>query len=418
MTDEPRDQTRALRAHAATFAAQYLTDHSVGSPLGLWLLLALTAPAAGAHERPAVEEALGMGAGPAAELARALIDDPHPAIASALALWTQARLVDQDAAAQWATSLPARAATGQMPTQEQADQWVADVTSGALTEFPCAIDEDSAIVLTSALATDVTWQAPLQVVDIDDLGGPFAAVRGARALRSADSDTVLLVRTDAAGLVAAHIACSSTGLLVISVIADPSHAPAQVHRAAVQVLELVHSGNSHHAQHVSLFDVPTGAGHAFTITDGIGTTHGGEARLERATAILPAWEARTLTDLGDAPGVPAAAGALAALLGADVEGAGVDVQQVAVATFDEKGFAAAAVTAMMIRATSSMASPRSVPVRAAVVQFGRPYAVIAAATRVPRLLGDQLTAPDLRGAPWDGMPVFSAWVTRPAAPRR
>ena len=66
--------------------------------------------------------------------------------------------------------------------------------------------------------------------------------------------------------------------------------------------------------------------------------------------------------------------------------------QAATAAYDESGFTAAAVTALAM----VMGAPEFVErtIRRVELTFDRPHAVIAIA----------------RGGPWEGVPVFNAWV--------
>ena len=74
--------------------------------------------------------------------------------------------------------------------------------------------------------------------------------------------------------------------------------------------------------------------------------------------------------------------------------------QSAVARYDRRGFEAAAVTVLGVAASGRIAEPPG-PYRIATLRFGHPYAVVATA------LG---STPD---DPWDGLPIFAAWITDP-----
>src|SRR5437773_6734746 len=96
----------ALADVVAGYAARFHTAvgdrHHVASPLGAWLLLALVGAADVRDE--AMAEPLGMPAADAARWALRLLDDPHPAVASATAAWTREA---PPPAAQWLAGLPA-----------------------------------------------------------------------------------------------------------------------------------------------------------------------------------------------------------------------------------------------------------------------------------------------------------------------
>src|SRR6185312_392000 len=109
--------------------------HSVGSPLGAWLLLALVAPKARGIERDQIEAALGADAKEARRLAGALLNTPHPAVASGLALWHRDEHL-LPAFAEWMRTLPSAMETGRVPTRAEADEWAHRTTGGLIAEFP------------------------------------------------------------------------------------------------------------------------------------------------------------------------------------------------------------------------------------------------------------------------------------------
>jgi hypothetical protein len=74
-----------------------------------------------------------------------------------------------------------------------------------------------------------------------------------------------------------------------------------------------------------------------------------------------------------------------------------DARQSAYARYSREGFEAAAVTALGVRLAA--ARPGDGVRRTATLRFGHPYAVVAAVE------SDE--------SPWDGLPVFSAWVAEP-----
>src|SRR5687767_6116332 len=100
-------ETRALVArYASAFNEALAGDaHTVTSPLGAWLLLALVAPAARGVERAELERLLGTGADDARDRAAALLENPHPAVAAALAAWYRREFLRPEFDA-WLATLP------------------------------------------------------------------------------------------------------------------------------------------------------------------------------------------------------------------------------------------------------------------------------------------------------------------------
>ena len=84
-------------------------------------------------------------------------------VEAALAVWV--RIDDATAeVADWLRGLPDDVESGFMPTQTEADAWAKRETLGLIATFPLDIDPLTRIVLASALATRVSWEAPFGVV--------------------------------------------------------------------------------------------------------------------------------------------------------------------------------------------------------------------------------------------------------------
>ncbi|MEI7058877.1 hypothetical protein WBG06_23845 [Nocardioides sp. CCNWLW239] len=345
---------QAVRTYAATTrSALGSAEAPVISYAGLWLLLASLAPAAEAE----TDEVLGLNRADARAAALVLLEAPHPTIAAAVAGWLRP-------GTELTKGLPIM--LDPLPEQDGLDAWAEEHTRGLITEFPLEIDAQTLIVLASALVVTPRWSEPLDV-DGDGLlllEGGFQAV----------------VETEAAGPVAVACPPSEDGISVYSVIAADGVATEDVWRAAEDVIARIDAGEVHdHA-----LDAP-GNGHAWTIEEV--TAYG--ASSDRWRSHLPEWSAEDRHDLSDAPGVAEIARGVMAAIDEETEATCV---QKAVASYDREGFKAAAVTGMMIRATGV---PRQTTVRQVDLKFDRPHAVVAVA----------------RGGAWEGIPLFSSWVT-------
>ena len=382
--------------YTARFSAHYLDDHSVGSGLGVWLLLALLAPATEGEDRRRLETELGTDADDAASRAARLLADPHPAVQAAVAVWDRSEILGP-LFATWSSSLPEQVERGAVPTQAEADAWADRVSLGMLPTFP-SIDPSVAVLLASALATDVTWVEPFYEEDARSLEGAFGSSI-TLGLRARKTHTQLLADTDAAGIVAVHAARAEHDLRVISVIGPPDASPGQMHLAALQVARLL-AANDSEARPVDLWDLELGDGHAWTLTeeDSDGKRYRGDTQEVRS--MLAAWSVRSVHDLAMAPGVADAIAALARFLADPSDLIGVSARQSAVAEFTRDGFRAAAITDLMLLGAGHPAPPQD-RFRRAEVRFNRPYAVLAIA------LG-----PRDRVSSWAEVPVFSAWVGR------
>lgn len=388
----------AERLHGAAGDA-----HHVASPLGAWLLLALTAPAATGDARAGLEDALGTDAATASATAHALLAAPHPLVAAATALWERQPFTGLD---RWRAGLPERTERGPLPDQAALDSWARERTGGLIERFPVAVEADTLLILASALATRVSWADPFQVAPADQLGADSAwAGRLERVLRTPwHGHSCWIAGTERAGDVAVHAAPArpvpdaggEAGLLVCSVAAAPEVPAADVLAAAQELAVAAATGpQGERPGHRSLFDLPLGDGPAWTLREEPTRTFAADGRVERAAAVLPCWSAESRHDLTSAGfGFDAAARALGTLLGnPDLP---YEAVQSAVARYGRYGFEAAAVTAFGVAA----GLPPEGVARHAELRFGHPYAVVAVATHSG-------------GGPWHGLPVYSAWVAQP-----
>ncbi len=380
--------TGPLAQYAKRFHAHIGAEHHVASPLGAWLVLALCAAAESDAPKDDVAAALGMPAEEAVRAAAALLDTPHPLVASAAAIWQRLAEAKVDFA-----GLPAAVETGELPDQAHLDAWAREHTFGLIEKFPVQVRPETVLILASALATRVSWDEPFDLVPADRLkDGPWTA-RLTQVLHTprAKGHDQHIVSTPRAGDVAVHTAMARDGLRVTSVIAAADVPAEHVIAAAYDIVSTGGAGRR------SLFDLPLGETPLWTIVEEPVETTAHDGREEWCTAILPAWSARSDHDL-DHPelGFPSAAYLLARALKL-TEFAYV-AKQAAMARYSRVGFEAAAVTAMMMMASAAPMLRDGVR-RTAELRFAHPYAVVATATQP--------------GGPWHNVPVFSAWVATP-----
>ncbi|MDG4758407.1 hypothetical protein [Micromonospora sp. WMMD710] len=396
-----------LAAYAARLHATIGDRHHIASPFGAWLLLALAGTAATDQaDRPtadALADALGTDLADAADIARALLDAPHPLVASATALWHRPGQGDGGRAG-WRAALPERTEVGALPDQAGLDAWAREHTLGLIETFPLTVGPDVVVALASALATRISWAAPFEVAEARALGAGSAwAGQLRRTLRSSGhGHRCAIAATPEAGDVIVHAASAraedGAGLVVVSVAAAPQVPPADVLAAAYRISAGAADG-APPAGRRSLFDLPLGDGPLWTVREERVRTRARDGREERHTAVLPCWSARSEHDLtAPALGFPAASATLAAALALPVQD--FEARQVAMARFGRYGFEAAAVTGMF--GVTSL--PPEGVARIAELRFGHPYAVVAVATD---------TRPDRSTGPWHGVPVFSGWVAEP-----
>ncbi|MGN9811297.1 hypothetical protein ACTMSW_18285 [Micromonospora sp. BQ11] len=398
-----------LRPPLARYAERLHTAlgdrHHVASPLGAWLLLALSGPAATGGVRAEMESVLGTDVDSAAATARALLDDPHPLVGAASGVWHRPGS-DTHRLDDWSAGLPGTTATGPLPGRPALDEWAREHSLGLIEEFPIAVGPTTLLLLASALAARISWVDPFMVAEAEALGADSRwAGRLRRVLRTPwHGHRSWIATTPRAGEVVVHTAPArpadgGAGLLVVSVAAMPDVPPVDVLAAAYDIASRTADGRGGHRQG-SLYDLPLGETPLWTLREDTTRTFAPDGRDETVMSVLPAWSAENHHDLS-APtlGFPAAARAFGALLGEP--GLGVEVAQSAAARYGRYGFEAAAVTAFgMVTGL-----PPEGVVRVAELRFAHPYAVVAVAT-------DDGSGGATAG-PWHGVPVFSAWVAEP-----
>jgi hypothetical protein len=381
---------------------------SVSSALGIWLLLAACASAP-VGDKAALEHVLGCSAGEAGDLLHAFVETPPPALAAALALWV--RDADRtESFSEWCGRLPPAFETGPMPSKSRADAWTAERSLGLIGSFPVDISELTSAVLASVLATKVSWLEPFTVAEADrciDPASPWYGQVGRMLVEYGPrAGGTMIVGTDAAGAVAVHTARAREQVMVLSVSAEPSTPRQAVLEAAHEVAALV-GDRSSSAARMSLFDLPIGTGHSWTIEERKVSTETPGERVELIQSIaLPAWRIDGGLDL-----------TRSALFGADpalevlreVVGPAVDDEmkalQVAMAAYTREGFEAAAVTVFGVTATSAAPGPPPAHtglMRTADLRFDHPHAALAVASS--GLDGETGYA---------GLPLFTAWVAEP-----
>ncbi len=374
------DLASLIARYARTLGEVIGDGHHVSSPLGAWLLLALCSPAASGPDAAKLADVLGADSAEAAATAADLLGDPPALVAAAAAVWSAPGAGNRD----WLAGLPPPVTQGEVPDQDTVDRWAREHSFGLIERFPLQVDDLVYLLLATALATKVSWEHPFDLAPGSALGGLW---RLDRVLSSPDhpSHSAFIAITPRAGDVAVHVGRGQGGLVVLSVIAQPGVPRADVCDAAHQLAIAV--GRNAEVRRRSLFDLPLGDGPLWSIREEQST--GGPT--ERLRAVLPAWSASDVLDLRDERLGFAAAGP--AVGGGDRW----DARQAVTANYSRTGFEAAAVTAMAVRMAMM---PRKRMARIAELRFGHPYAVVAAAQTQD-------------GGPWDGLPLFSAWITNP-----
>ena len=129
----------------------------VASGAGLWPLLALLASAADEPARADLAVALGSDVAfmhDALDLIRVLREGGSTT--AALGVWARTGTPLRE---EWASGLP-DGVVGTLTDQDALDRWAADETLGLIEHFPVRINDSTALVIASALATKIRWRTP------------------------------------------------------------------------------------------------------------------------------------------------------------------------------------------------------------------------------------------------------------------
>ena len=354
----------------ATLARDSLVETATApavSYAGLWLLLAHLAPVASDNHRGAIAEAIGISCDEAAALAEELLTAPHATIATALGAWSRIALKTKLAVALEA-----------MPDQAGLDRWASDHTRGLINEFPIAVSPETMLIVATALVLQPRWAKELWT----DNDGMLVLNDGLQTI----------VDTQAAGRVAVAKPFSEDGVDVISVIAAPECFTAGRMARRGRDCRQAESGG------VVERRPPRRGAHRWALVESSRSDRefhrmgpARRLRYRRGAAICRGGAGTLVSALSGAPGV---AEIVAALSEAAPALAGpFESIQAATAAYDESGFTAAAITALAVLTGAPHFVERTI--RRVELMFDRPHAVIAIA----------------RGGPWEGVPVFNAWVT-------
>lgn len=377
-----RELAVALGEYAARFHAAVGSRHHVASPIAAWLLLALASPVTSGEARRQLEKLLGMDVGAAQTTAGDLLASRPPELHLGLAAWTRPG-VELDGLQSWMRSLPDSVDRGALPPTHELDAWASRHTAGLIKSLPIAGGHP--VELAVALGVRLQWLEPFKVVAASALGSDSVWTNEVRRVLSSQGVSWQwghIVDGGAAGDLGVHIVQAGWNLRAISVIA-PQSVPIGT------VMKLAHLVDSLPKR--SLFALPP-RGPLWTITEEPVMTTSPDLQEEVVDAVLPAWSAGGFFDL---LALDVGFGAVAASL------SDVHAVQTAVAEYSRTGFKAAALGHLV--ALGLKPQPRPGRRRTAVIRFSHPYAVVLVAA--PSM--------DAHAGPWNGVPVFSAWVTQP-----
>nr|WP_255519054.1 serpin family protein [Kitasatospora sp. SID7827] len=353
-------------------------DHAANqawTALGVWPLLAMLAAGAAGPARTELEQALGVPANQAPAQARELLELIRrvPGCAAALGVWTAA---DAGVEPAWAALLgPSahRELTGDRDKDRAAlDGWAREQTEGLLPGLPLDLDQDTQLVLASALLVRTRWPVPFRPGFAEVAAGPWAG-RPVDGLEHSGPELFrrISVARGAAGPVTEVRITGGGGIDVHLVLGEPAATPGAVVAAG---FDLVAGA----LPRIPLTDLPDG-----TPAPGLRLAPRTDGRQQDlGTLRTVAFTVRALHDLCERAelfGLTAA--------GAEDEGwfPGIsrrmplyvaEARQSTLAAFSAAGFEAGAVTALRARLGAGVPPHRERP-RAATASFDRPFAFLA-----------------------------------------
>ncbi|MFG2904345.1 serpin family protein [Kitasatospora sp. NPDC048286] len=231
---------RAVNALTARWASALPEGGTAFTTAGVWPLLALLAHGAAGPARGELADAVGIPAEHAAEEARGLLAaiDAMPGVRSALGLWTDETLPLEPG---WLAELPEHVhqqLTGDaVSDQARLDAWAATCTDGQIASMPVDVDTDTRVVLAGVLTVRTDWIRPFERAGLEAGAGPW---RG-RDLAGLFRTTALLDRVGVAqtpiGPITVLQVLGAQGVDVHLFLGTEDASPGQVLPAAVRTLD-------------------------------------------------------------------------------------------------------------------------------------------------------------------------------------
>ncbi|MFI8263138.1 serpin family protein [Streptomyces sp. NPDC085665] len=368
---------RAVNRLTTRWVRQAVTgeEGTVLTAAGIWPLLAFLAGGAGGPARTELAETLGIPAESATAAARELLGGLAGVrgLRAATGLWTHADLPLHEA---WRSGLPdgARSTlTGDEDTDRAAlDAWTADRTGGLIGRLPVLLEEETPLLLASALALRLKWAEPFRELPCRHARGPWQG-RMLRGLYRTAS-TPDLVRVTAGGTTDTVTTLEVAGADEVDVhlvLGEPHTAPGDVLAAGLASV----TGAAASVGAGSLTEERPGPGLTVHTVDAYGpepvlhiaavafTVRAEHDLLQRAR--LFGLEAASDEERGHFPGISPKPSAVRS------------ARQCAVAAFTATGFEAAAVTAVAARRGGGPPPRPTCRARRAEVSFDRPFGFLA-----------------------------------------
>lgn len=362
-------------------------ENYVISGFGVWLLFAVgvgaTSERLSNSQQKRAEAFLGMPAAQAVSYAQNLLKTAPAGLNAASAAWFDPSYQTADGnIARWVEELTASQTgevTYRIPNQEELDSWAAENTNDIIKSFPLQVDETVKVILANAVALQAAWKDEFETaVGVENHWGVQSILHSpdGKHHKQFFKDT----ETDELFYLIENI--SDSGIRVDAVIAfNPELTEAET----MNVAEAYIAG-SERFQRVDGASLPNSSDF-YEVEEFEGTS-------DKHEAYLPAWSAEATHKFRDSVFLEEGLNLLGSVV--DDSQLSLDAAQTAAARYTKDKFEAAAVTATMF---AGAAMPTISKRKKFIVQFNRPFAVVAA-----------VTGP--RNPEWHGVPLFTAWVVK------
>jgi hypothetical protein len=397
------EEEKSLKNNIITAVTEYSKDfhnevvefngeNVIASPFGSWLLYASIASSldvskVDSETLASIEKRLKMSISDTREAVESLMKSVPESLKLALATWASSNFIrDDQGVANWIASQESAGnvdVSRVIPEQKEVDAWVDSNSLGLISQFP-EIQPWVELITASVVALDIEWATDFDVVDAE----PDSYWNQQSLLHSGKNKHQKAIYKVDGKLYFVHIATEKiktrfdNQIGVISVIGETNLSPEEELNIALRIAA------DDNVEKVDPWDLELGNYGSFVISEEeqrISTP--GNVTFWEAT--LPAWEANSkfeLTGFGyDTIGKNIADSDVA-----------VSATQIAVASYDRKGFKAAALTTMMVGRAAAFVRTESKNVRNVTAVFDKPYAAIVTTFRSDK---------------YENIPLFTAWIT-------
>lgn len=365
----------ALQKYTEDFYAktEFGESNLVGSPLGSWLLVASIASGLSLNGNSSLkadlESSLHIDVEEAEEAVKEILEK-YRELNYVSQAWTIPDLSELPAVKDWVEANSLIPHEGNIPSQEQIDEWASTNTNGLIKEFPSSMDESVLLVIANIIYSKLAWKTkfiatpktePMKDWDVETVL-TANATNDVKFFIDSNNDVFAVYKVKAIGdrESVSLVTCLSSELSpqTLMRVANNPDSMKEILPADERLLQC--SENIYRIKEVVRGSVPT-----------------------EIHVTVPAWEAESLHKLIENKSMGYQAISQALREGATTPFA-TDAKQVAVAKFDKDGFEAAALTTMIV---SRCALPTMVTKTVYELNFTKPFVFISHIEELPVFSG-------------------------------